>query len=88
VTLNINGRGSGGSGGCNSFGAIATGSTTGRFSIRLGIHTDMACVGAERDITEHHYFAALGKIDTALMTSDELTLTGPGVSLTFERSAS
>ena len=85
VTLKINGQGSGGSGGCNAFGAIASASTTGAFTIRLGIHTDMACVGAGRDITEQHYFAALARITTASMQNGELVLSGPGVSLTFAR---
>jgi heat shock protein HslJ len=88
VTLTINGADSGGSGGCNAFGAVASGSTTGPFTIRVGIHTDMACVGDERNVTEHEYFDALGSISTAALSGGELTLSGPGASLKFRRSDS
>lgn len=88
VTLMINGRNSGGNGGCNAFGARATGSTTGPFQIQVGIHTDMACVGDDRNISEQQYFSALGKITKAALSDGDLTLTGPGVTLRFDRARS
>ncbi|HEX4057861.1 MAG TPA: META domain-containing protein [Galbitalea sp.] len=88
VTLLIAGASSGGNGGCNAFGAVASGTTTGPFTIRVGIHTDMACVGANRNITEQQYFEALGKVEAASLSNAELILTGPGATLTFQRSGS
>jgi heat shock protein HslJ len=85
VTLNISGTRSGGNGGCNAFGATSSGTTTGPFTIRVGIHTDMACVGDERNVTEAQYFSALGKITSAALSREVLTLRGPGVTLTFDR---
>jgi heat shock protein HslJ len=88
VTLLIKGASSGGNGGCNAFGARASGSTTGPLTITLGIHTNMACVGDDRNITEQQYFDALGKVTTAALSGSKLTLTGPAVTLTFDRSGS
>jgi heat shock protein HslJ len=88
VTLTINGRSSGGNAGCNAFGAVASGATTGAFSIRVGVHTNMACVEAERNITEQHYLSALGKVTAASLSGGDLTLKGPGITLKFDRSGS
>jgi heat shock protein HslJ len=87
VTFTFNGQNSGGHGPCNSFGATAIGTTTGPVSLRLGIHTEMACVGGDPDpnTTEARYFAALDKVKTAAMTNGKLVLTGGGDSLQFTR---
>jgi heat shock protein HslJ len=87
VTFIFNGRNSGGHGPCNSFGATATGTTTGPVTITLGIHTEIACVGGDPDpnTTEARYFAALDNVTTAAMTNGKLVLTGGGDSLQFTR---
>jgi heat shock protein HslJ len=86
VTVKLNGAHSGGQGPCNSFGATETGSTTGKVSIRLGIRTMIACAEDTRNVTESNYFAALGKVTTASIASDKLTLAGGGVRLVFTKS--
>jgi heat shock protein HslJ len=87
VTFIFNGQNSGGHGPCNSFGATATGTTTGPVTITLGIHTEIACVGGDPDpnTTEARYFAALDKVTTAAMINRKLILTGGGDSLQFTR---
>jgi heat shock protein HslJ len=85
VTFTFNGQSSGGHGPCNSFGATATGTTTGTIAIVVGIHTEMACLDPELNATENRYFAALDKVTSASLDSDTLTLTGDGDSLVFSR---
>jgi heat shock protein HslJ len=87
VTLKLDGAHSGGQGPCNSFGATEIGSTTGKISIRVGIRTMMACAEAARNVTESNYFAALGKVTEASLSSGKLTLTGGGVSLVFTKAS-
>jgi heat shock protein HslJ len=85
ITLRLNGRNSGGDGPCNAFGAVETGTTAGPMTIRLGVHTDMACAQAIRNITESRYFAALGEVTHAAISGDMLTLTGGAITLRFLR---
>ena len=85
VTFTFNGQSSGGHGPCNSFGATATGTTTGPVSIRVGIHTEMACVESELNTTETRYFAALDKVTTADLRAGTLVLSGAGDTLNFTR---
>ena len=85
VTFTFNGESSGGRGPCNSFGAIAEGTTTGTTRIVVGIHTEMACVDPDLNTTESRYFAALGQITKAALDDGTLTLTGGGDSLVFTR---
>jgi heat shock protein HslJ len=85
VTFTFNGRSSGGHGPCNSFGATSTGTTIGPVSIRVGVHTDIACVEPELNTTEARYFAALGAIDTATITDGTLVLSGGEDTLQFVR---
>jgi heat shock protein HslJ len=85
VTFTFNGHSSGGHGPCNSFGATATGTTTGTIAIVVGIHTEIACVDPELNANESRYFAALDKVTTAALANGRLTLTGDGDTLTFTR---
>ncbi|MDQ1546359.1 MAG: hypothetical protein QOH69_1263 [Actinomycetota bacterium] len=85
VTFTFNGQSSGGHGPCNSFGATATGTTTGTIAIVVGIHTEIACVDPELNANESRYFAALDKVTTAALDNGRLTLTGDGDTLTFTR---
>jgi heat shock protein HslJ len=85
VTLKIDGVHSGGQGPCNAFGATVTGSVTGAISIVVGIHTEMACSEAIRNLTESRYFAALGKVSHSSISGGDLTLTGDNVRLVFAR---
>jgi heat shock protein HslJ len=87
VILKLDGDKSGGQGPCNAFGATETASTTGPISIRVGIHTDMACAEAAKNVIETRYFAALGKVSRAALADGKLTLTGGGVSLVFSRAS-
>lgn len=87
LTLKIDGQASGGNGGCTAFGAVATGATAGAFSLRFGAGSQLACANVQRSLIQRNYLAALRKIDTASMKGAQLVLTGPGVSLTFDRQA-
>jgi heat shock protein HslJ len=87
ITLVFAGTQAHGDGGCNAFGATASSSVTGPLTIRLGIHTDMACAQGSLNATESRYFAALGTITEAAIAGDQLTLTGGTDTLVFMRDA-
>lgn len=76
-----NGAGSG-QATCNVYGGLtlADGTVEGEIA-----GTMMACEG-EQGTAEQAYFAALGDADAYEIDGDTLTLTGPDVELTFERS--
>lgn len=86
VTLTLNGASSGGQGPCNAYGARSSTATTGPITITVGIRTEMACTEPSRNLTEARYFAALAKIRTASISSNQLALTGGGDTLFFTRS--
>ncbi len=85
ITLKLDGKSSGGHGPCNAFGATASSGTTGAISIRVGIHTDMACAEAVLNTTEARYFAALGTVTAASIANSQLMLSGDGDTLLFAR---
>ena len=86
VTFTFKGTSSGGRGPCNSFGATATGTTTGSIHIEVGIHTNMAGLGPQVNSTESRYFAALDAVTTAAPKGESLSLTEQGASLVFQQS--
>jgi heat shock protein HslJ len=83
ITLTVDGRTIAGRAACNTYGGeivVVDGGL--RFSPMS--MTEMAC--DEPSMTaEASYVAALGKVRGAARVGDRLTLTGPGVELTFER---
>jgi heat shock protein HslJ len=85
IILKLDGEKSGGQGPCNAYGATETGSIAGPISIRVGIHTEMACAEAARNVIESRYFSDLGKLSQAALADGKLTLSGGGVSLVFSR---
>jgi heat shock protein HslJ len=87
VTLVFAGTQVHGNGSCNAFGATASAAITGPLTIRVGIHTEMACSQAARNATESRYFAALGRVTAAAIADNQLTLTGGGDTLVFSRLA-
>lgn len=84
VTLRVDAGQLGGTAACNSYGgpiAIVDGVVT------IGpdlVQTEMYCVDETVMDLESAYLAALPRVDTVVITGDELTLTGDGVELRFE----
>lgn len=85
ATFRFDGDRSGGRGPCNSFGATASGATTGAITIVVGIHTDMACLDPMLNTSESRYLAALDAVTRATVHGGALTLSGGGAVLTFGR---
>lgn len=83
ITLSVDGTKASGRSACNSYGGSVD--TTGN-NVRFGQlgGTEMACSPGSVMELEQTYLTALQAVDAAEVAGESLTLTGPGVSMTFE----
>ncbi len=85
-TLVIDGDQWGGTAACNSFGGTATIDDSGLVRLEAFAWTEMGCEPALME-SEAAYLGALGRVEAVVLENDLLTLSGDGVSLSFERQA-
>jgi heat shock protein HslJ len=84
VDLTIDQGSVGGTAACNHYGGEVA-IRGDRFELRDGLaQTEMWCEPAELMETESAYLAALARVTTIARDGDQLTLSGDGVTLTFE----
>lgn len=82
ITLKVEGRDFSGRSPCNSYSGTLDASAGGLGLGSFG-STEAACADPEQMDLEGRYYAALGDVERAERTADELVLTGPGVELVF-----
>lgn len=83
ITIVATDDGIGGTAACNSYGgtAVIDGDS---ITLDTLFQTEMACMPDETMALESAYLAALSRVDTIAVDGTTLTLTGEGVTLTFE----